>query len=101
MARERITRKHSGPNSFGGLVEGWCASPGRVKNPKIRPLSHPGIRDFTDNAIRHFRMTGMFAVRGGGRHIDIEPPQTEMNFWADKFSAAPIPPALIRATLRP
>jgi len=58
---------------------------------KYRPqynLRH--IRDFTDNAIRYFRMTDMITVRGGGRYIDIEPlRETEMNFLADNFSAAP------------
>jgi len=58
---------------------------------KYRPqynLRH--LRDFTDNAIRYFRMTDMITVRGGGRYIDIEPlRETEMNFLADNFSAAP------------
>jgi len=58
---------------------------------KYRPqynLRH--IRDFTDNAIRYFRMTDMIAVRGGGRYVDTEPLRdAEMNFLAEKFSAAP------------
>jgi len=58
---------------------------------KYRPqynLRH--IRDFTDNAIRYFRMTDMISVRGGGRYIDIEPlREAEMKFLADEFSAAP------------
>lgn len=58
---------------------------------KYRPqynLRH--IRDFTDNAIRYFRMTDMISVRGGGRYVDIEPLRdAEMKFLATQFSAAP------------
>lgn len=48
------------------------------------------IRDFTDNAIRYFRMTDMITVRGSGRYVDIEPLRNaEMKFLANKFSAEP------------
>lgn len=44
------------------------------------------IKDYSDNAIRYFRLTKYFYIRGGGFYIDLEPRrEIEINKLLEKF----------------
>lgn len=62
------------------------------KSPLLRPshqLRH--IRDYADNTVRYFRLTGLIRLRGVGRYIDLEPVRmVEIDALLDEYSGEPI-----------
>ena len=63
-----------------------------TKDPKqIKKLLN-NLKDYGDNAIRYFRLTKYFHVRGGGFFIDLEPRRAvEINAILDTYSGEAVP----------